>query len=98
VDFFGVVAVLWSYERNILGPVAYYWYMYQHIGLTDSKYPRLLALGWCSHGEKEIVVCKVGNWQLRLMQEIGPEIGIKHIMREGFVMHPWGHKRGKGLL
>lgn len=93
-----------SYEKKILGPVTYYWYMYQHIGLkkmfslTDSKYPRFLALGWCSHSEKEIVVCKVGNWRLRLMHEIGHEIGMKHTMEEGVVMHPWGHKRGKRLL
>ena len=92
------------YKRNILSPVTYYWYMYQHIdqkkmfSLTDSKYPRFLALGWCSHREKEIVVCKVGNWQFRLMHEIGHEIGMNHTMQEGFVMHPWGHKRGKRLL
>ena len=89
------------FERNILNLVAYYWYMYQHIGLkkmfglTDSKYPRFLALGWCSHSEKEIVICKIGNWQLRLMHEIGHEIGMKHVMKEGFIMHPWGMKISK---
>lgn len=92
-----------TYEKKILGPVEYYLYMYNHwglrkmISLTDSRYPRLLALGWCSHRDKEIVVCKIGNWQLRLMHEIGHEIGMKHTMQEGFVMHPWGMKRGRRL-
>jgi len=69
-----------TYEKKILGLLKYYWHMYQYIGLkkmfgkTDSGYPRLLALGWCSHREKEVVVCKVGEWKLRLMHEIGNEM------------------------
>lgn len=93
-----------SYEKKILGIVEYYRYMYRHwglrkmISLTDSRYPHFLTLGWCSDSCEEVVVCRIGNWRLRLMHEIGHEIGMQHVMKKGFLMHPWGIFRGKRLL
>lgn len=61
---------------------------------TDSGYPRFLALGFCNHKDKQIIICKRLNWKLRLMHEIGHEFKLKHTMKKGRVMHPWGFRRG----
>lgn len=67
------------------------------LGLTDSGYPQILALGVCYYRTQELVVCTVGNWELRLEHEDGHRRGLNHvpIWQVGYVMHPWGILRGK---
>jgi len=54
-----------------------------------------MALGFCLHPVKTIVVCRIGNWELRLLHELGHVVGLKHIRERGHVMHPWGCFRGE---
>ena len=61
---------------------------------TSAGYPRFLSLGYYSKSKKEIVVAKVGNWQLRLKHEEGHADGLVHVLIDGDVMHPIGYKRG----
>lgn len=61
---------------------------------TDSGYPTFLAMGWCSHSKKEIVVLRCFNWKQRLIHEIGHTFRIPHTMERGNIMHPWGIMRG----
>ncbi|WP_135612569.1 hypothetical protein [Methanococcoides sp. AM1] len=68
------------------------------ISRTDSGYPHFLALGWCSHSCEEVIVCRVGNWRLRLMHEVGHEVGMEHVRKKGFLMHPWGFRGENRLL
>ena len=87
------------YKIHLLPLVPYITYRIKRHGLkfllkpTDSGYPCILALGVCYHSTKEIVICKVLNWKLRLLHELGHEYGLKHVK----VMHPWGFLRG-GLI
>ena len=88
-----------TYRVNILGVLSYYKYIISYfgwsiLGLTDSHYPRFLALGWCLKPKKEIVICRLGNWELRKWHELGHTVGFKHVMKRGHVMHPWGFLRG----
>jgi hypothetical protein len=90
-----------TYTIKILGLQEYYNYMWKAWGrkmfsLTDTYYPVFFALGWCSHRQREIVVCKVLNWKLRLLHEQGHSVGLKHVpvWQVGYVMHPWGFCRG----
>lgn len=91
------------YEVKILGLAEYYEYMHKSWGwekmksLTDSGYPRFLALGWCDHKKKELVICKVLDWKLRLAHEFGHAMRYKHDMEKDQVMHPWGIFRGWNL-
>lgn len=62
--------------------------------LTDSYYPKILALGVCYHSTKEIVIAKVGRWELRELHEIGHSDGLHHTSRIGYVMNPYGILRG----
>lgn len=62
--------------------------------LTDSKYPKIIALGVCYHSTKEIIIAKVGKWELRLKHENGHTVGLQHTMKLWHVMHPWGFLRG----
>jgi hypothetical protein len=87
------------YTIRILTPVKYYAtciieFGVKMLSLTDSYYPTFLALGYCFHRSKVIVVCKVGNWRLRAMHEIGHAVGLRHTYQKGHVMHPWGIMRG----
>ena len=61
---------------------------------TSAGYPRFLSLGYYSKSKKEIVVAKVGNWQLRLKHEEGHADGLVHVWIRGDVMHPIGFLRG----
>jgi hypothetical protein len=63
-------------------------------GLTDSYYPRCFALAWCLHKSSEIVICKIGRWQLRELHEVGHVVGFEHVYKIGWVMFPWGLLRG----
>lgn len=67
--------------------------------LTDSKYPKILALGVCYHSTKEIVNAKVGRWELRELHEIGHSNGLRHtsVWDFGYVMHAYGFLRGYRL-
>lgn len=91
------------YDIKIMGPLPYFRHQLKRHGLkrllslTDSGYPRILALGVCYHSTKEIVICKALNWKLRLLHELGHEYGLKHVRAKGRVMHPWGFLRG-GLI
>jgi len=92
------------YTELILDIVPYYQHLLKRIGftglmkLTDSGYPKFMALGWCLHDHSEIVVCKIGNVRLRLWHERGHMLGFKHVSTYGHIMHPWGICRGtKGL-
>lgn len=64
--------------------------------LTDSNYPKILALGVCYHSTKEIVIAKVGRWELRELHEIGHSDGLHHTSVWDFyyTMNPWGIFRG----
>lgn len=61
---------------------------------TSSGYPRIFSFGYYSKSHGEIVLAKVGNYQLRYLHELGHANGKKHVMIEGDVMHPYGFKRG----
>ncbi len=88
------------YKIKIMGLLPFFLYKFKRHGFkyltkpTDSGYPCILALGICYHSSKEIVICKVLNWKLRLLHELGHEYGLKHIKKKGHVMHPWGLLRG----
>ena len=90
------------YQVHLLPLLSYLAYMVQRHGflsllkLTDSGYPRILALGVCYHATREIVICTVGSWELRLEHEKGHEQGLKHtpLWKIGYIMHPWGILRG----
>ncbi|WMW25121.1 hypothetical protein RE474_13720 [Methanolobus sediminis] len=87
------------YEVKIMGLLSFFLYRWKREGrkifkLTDSGYPSFLALGYCNHPNKEIVICRVLNWKLRLLHEMGHEFGLQHIKEKGHVMHPWGFLRG----
>lgn len=94
------------YNVHILNPLGYLKYRINRNGitgllkLTDSKYPKILALGTCYHWTRDIVICKIFNWELRLLHELGHEYGLKHTYSAGRIMHPWGFMRGYsfGLL
>lgn len=64
--------------------------------LTSSHYPKILALGVCYHSTKEIVIAKVGRWELRELHEIGHSDGLHHtsIWKIGYLMNPYGILRG----
>ena len=62
---------------------------------TSAGYPMFLSLGYYSKSKKEIVVARVGNWQLRLKHEEGHANGMGHVCIRGDVMHPYGILRGK---
>lgn len=86
------------YEVKIMSLLSFFLYRWKREGrnifkLTDSGYPSFLALGYCNHPNKEIVICRVLNWKLRLLHEIGHEFGLKHTMKWFTVMHPWGFLR-----
>lgn len=89
-----------KYKEEILNSVEYFKYRIHRHGfkhllkLSDSKYPKILALGVCYHSTREIIICKIFNWELRLKHERGHADGLKHTMQYGFVMHPWGICRG----
>ena len=84
----------------ILCPVEYYKRIVKKqslkwlCGLTDSHYPRFLALGWYFPSSNEMIVCKICRWKLRLLHEQGHSVGLKHVKKIGCVMHPWGILRG----
>jgi len=61
---------------------------------TSSHYPKMFALGVCYHSTKEIVIAKVGRWELRELHEVGHSNGLRHTNKIGYVMHPWGILRG----
>ena len=89
------------YKVIMLSPYKYFRYMFKRHGLrlfkvTDTGYPRVFALGVCYHSTKEIVVCKVGNYEQRFRHEQGHEHGLEHvpITKVGYLMHPWGFLRG----
>ena len=87
------------YEIKTLGVLQYYTKFAMHFGtrmfsLTDSGYPTLFALGYCSHRTNEVVVCRIGNWRERLLHELGHVSGLKHNYTKGNIMHPWGLLRG----
>ena len=89
------------YKIKVLGFLEYYKYIIAYFGikellkLTDSGYPKIFALGWCLHSWEEIVICKVGNYDLRKWHELGHYVGFDHINQQGHVMHPWGIFRGR---
>lgn len=89
-----------TYDIKIMGPLEYARHRLANYSLeelrelTDSGYPRWLALGYVSHARKEVVICKVLDWKLRLLHEIGHIVGLKHVMITGDFMHPWGIQRG----
>ncbi|MEZ5335254.1 MAG: hypothetical protein R2741_08470 [Methanolobus sp.] len=78
------------YNVRIMGVLPFLVYRLKRHGLklltklTDGGYPGILALG----------ICYLFNWKLRLMHELGHEYSLDHVMKEGFVMHPWGVFRG----
>ena len=65
------------------------------LSFTSSLYPRIFSLGYYSHTKKEIVVCEVLNWKLRLAHERGHAMGHKHTWKLFHVMNPIGILRGK---
>jgi len=89
------------WRERIFGFLDYYKYMYRKLGLkwmtslSDTKYPKMLALGYWGYTGREIVVCKILNWKLRLWHERGHAVGFSHTMEKGHVMHPWGIFRGE---
>ncbi len=89
-----------TYKVKILSVLEYYRYITNIFDFrnllhkTDSGYPMILALGWCLHSRKEIVICRLFNWKLRLWHELGHSVGLGHIEERGHVMHPWGILRG----
>lgn len=87
------------YEVAVLGVFQYYSKFATHFGirmfsLTDSGYPTVFALGYCSHRTNEVVVCRIGNWRERLLHELGHVAGLEHDYTNGTIMHPWGLLRG----
>jgi predicted Zn-dependent protease len=88
------------YNVKIMSIIPFFVYRLKRHGLklltkiTDSGYPSILALGICYHSSNEIIICKVLNWKLRLMHELGHEYGLEHTKKKGHVMHPWGFLRG----
>lgn len=88
------------YEVKILGVLEYYKYVIAYFGirnlleLTDSGYPKIFSLGWCLHSRKEIIVCRIGDYELRKWHELGHSVGFGHTKEHGHVMHPWGIFRG----
>lgn len=89
-----------TYDIKIMGPIEYARHELETVGikdlikLTDSRYPRFLALGYVSHVRREVVICKVLDWKLRLLHEIGHIVKLQHVMKRGDFMHPWGFMRG----
>ncbi|NOR84660.1 hypothetical protein GQ473_00940 [archaeon] len=90
--------------EKVLSIVDYYKYRINREGfkyifeLTSSKYPRVLSLGVCYLSTKDIVICKVLNWKLRLEHERGHAKGLVHTMKIGYVMNPYGILRGARYL
>lgn len=88
------------YEELILNIKDYYAFRVKKGGLkyllsiTSSGYPRVLSLGVCMHDTKQIVICKVFNWKLRLKHERGHANGLRHTSKIGYVMNPYGILRG----
>lgn len=56
---------------------------------TESGYPKIMAMGWCSHPRREIVILKKGDWKTRLWHELGHEVGLKHDKNRHSVMYPY---------
>jgi hypothetical protein len=90
-----------QYEVQIMSLISYFSFRISKHGLkelvtekTTSGYPKILALGICYHATDQIMICKVGNWKLRLLHELGHEFKMGHVMDDGKAMHPWGYKRG----
>ena len=54
----------------------------------------MFSLGYYSRAKNRIVVCRLGNWRLRLDHEQGHARGEVHTWRVGFVMNPFGILRG----
>lgn len=87
--------------ESILSIRQYYTKRYKDGGLryllsfTPSFYPLIFSLGYYSHTKKEIVICKVLNWKLRLAHERGHVVGHKHTWKLFYVMNPIGILRGK---
>lgn len=95
-EIFESVRVDW-----VLNPIDYYRFQLYMLGwkkllfkLTDTHYPYFLALGIYYPKQRKAVVCKVGRWELRRAHEMGHHAGLKHTMRRGYIMHPWGLLRG----
>ena len=65
-------------------------------GFTGGYYPRVLSRGFYNPKKDIIVIAISGNWKLRLEHEKGHAKGLKHthILKIGYVMHPWGIFRG----
>ena len=88
------------YNELILNVKDYFKYRVNRHGLkyllklTSSYYPKILALGVCYHSNKEIVICKIFNHELRLEHERGHARGLGHTMKIGYVMNPYGILRG----
>ena len=67
-------------------------------GKTSAGYPRFLSLGYYSKSKKEIVVSKVGNWQLRVNHETGHVNGFEHVDIWFNVMNPYGILRSSRVF
>jgi len=61
---------------------------------TSAGYPRIFSLGYYSREHGEIVLAKIGNYQLRYEHGLGHANGKEHVWIDGDVMHPYGNRRG----
>ena len=64
---------------------------------TSAGYPRIFSLGYYRNRGivGEIVVAKVGNWQLRYLHELGHANCLDHVFILGDVMNPYSINRGE---
>lgn len=63
--------------------------------LTESHYPKFLAMGWTDHKLRAIFILCRGNWKTRLLHEVGHELSYvarkpyKHVRDRDNIMYPY---------
>jgi len=69
---------------------------------TESGYPKVLSMGYTLHDRELICILKSGNWQTRLIHEVGHELHrqadywFKHVQDPTHVMYPFFNRGTEG--